>query len=96
MTAVHGSKVKVHYTGTYNHGEVFDSSLEGCPLEFEVGAGQVIPGFEKAVIGMSVGDSKQVRIPEEEAYGPYNPEMMFETDPSQFEEGLAPEAGQQF
>ncbi|NOQ51304.1 MAG: peptidylprolyl isomerase [Desulfuromonadaceae bacterium] len=96
MIAAHGSKVKVHYTGTYDHGEVFDSSSEGCPLEFEVGAGQVIPGFEKAVIGMSVGDSKKVRIPEEEAYGPYNPEMMFETDPSQFEEGLAPEAGQQF
>ena len=97
MTAVAaGSKVKVHYTGTFDDGEVFDTSREAQPFEFEVGTGQVIPGFDKALIGMKVGDTKQVRLPEEEAYGPYNQEMVFDADPSQFEEGLTPEIGQQF
>jgi len=91
-----GNKVKIHYTGTFDDGEVFDSSREVDPLEFEVGAGQVIPGFDNAVVGMAVGESKQVRLLEDEAYGPYNPEMVFVADPSQFEEGLALEIGQQF
>lgn len=91
-----GSKVKIHYTGTFDGGEVFDSSREVEPLEFEVGAGQVIPGFDNAVIGMTVGETKQVRLLEEEAYGPYNQEMVFDADPTQFEEGLIPEIGQQF
>lgn len=96
MTVEKGNKVKVHYTGTYDDGEVFDSSRDAQPLEFEVGAGKVVPGFDKAVVGMAVGESKQVRLLEEDAYGPYNPEMMFVTDHSQFEEGLLPEVGQQF
>ncbi len=97
MTAVAaGNKIKVHYTGTLDDGEVFDSSREAEPLEFEVGAGQVIPGFDQAVVGMQVGESKQVRIPEDEAYGPYNDSMVFDADPSQFEEGLSPQVGQQF
>ncbi len=96
MTVVAGNKVKLHYTGTLDNGEVFDSSRERDPFEFEVGAGQVIPGFDQAVVGMSVGDTKKVHIPEEEAYGPYNEEMVFAADPNQFEEGLSPELGQQF
>ena len=96
MTATNGNKVKVHYTGTFDDGQVFDSSREAQPLEFEVGAGQVIPGFDQAVVGMSVGESKKVRISEEDAYGPYNPEMVFEADHSQFAEGLTPEVGQRF
>ena len=95
-TAASGNKVKVHYTGTFDDGDVFDSSREAEPLEFEVGSGQVIPGFEQAVEGMAVGESKQVRLLEEQAYGPHNPEMVFAADPNQFEEGLAPEVGQQF
>ncbi len=91
-----GNKVKIHYTGTFDDGEVFDSSRDAEPLEFEVGAGQVIPGFDQAVIGMQVGEKKQVRLPEEEAYGPYNQEMVFDADPNQFDEGLIPEVGQQF
>lgn len=94
--AAEGSKVKVHYTGTFDDGEVFDSSREREPMEFEVGAQQVIPGFDQALIGMQVGDSKKVRIPEEEAYGPYNPEMVMEVAPDQFEEGMKVEIGQQF
>jgi len=93
---VNGSKVKIHYTGKFDDGEVFDTSCDAEPLEFEVGTGQVIPGFDKAVLGMEVGASKEVRLPEEEAYGPYNQEMVFPADPEQFENGLALEVGQQF
>ena len=91
-----GNKVKIHYTGTFDDGEVFDSSRDAEPLAFEVGAGQVIPGFDNAVIGMKVGETKQVRLQEDEAYGPYNHEMVFDAAPDQFDEGLIPEAGQQF
>lgn len=91
-----GNKVKIHYTGTFDDGEVFDSSRKVEPLEFEVGTGQVIPGFDNAVVGMAVGEKKQVRLLEDEAYGPYNPEMVFDADPEQFEEGLVLEVGQQF
>ncbi len=91
-----GTKVKIHYTGTFDDGEVFDSSKETDPLEFEVGAGQVIPGFDNAVIGMKIGETKQVRLLEDEAYGPYNQDMVFDADPNQFEDGLSPEVGQQF
>ncbi len=96
MAAEAGNKVKVHYTGTLDDGEVFDSSREAQPLEFEIGAGQVIPGFDQAIQGMEVGESKKVRIPEADAYGAYNPEMVFTTDHSQFEEGVTPQVGQQF
>lgn len=95
--AATGSKIKVHYTGTFDDGEVFDSSRQAeQPFEFEVGAGQVIPGFDNAVVGMKAGETKQVRLTEEEAYGPYNREMVFDADPNQFEDGLSPEVGQQF
>lgn len=94
--AVEGNKVKVHYTGTFDDGETFDSSSGHDPLEFEVGGGQVIPGFDKAVIGMKLGESKKVRIPEEEAYGSFDPEKIIELAINQFEEGLNPEIGQQF
>lgn len=98
MTAVAtGSKIKVHYTGTFDDGEVFDSSRQAQqPFEFEVGSGQVIPGFDDAVVGMKAGETKQVRLTEDEAYGPYNQEMVFDADPNQFEDGLSPEVGQQF
>lgn len=95
--AATGSKIKVHYTGTFDDGEVFDSSRQAeQPFEFEVGAGQVIPGFDSAVVGMKAGETKQVRLTEDEAYGPYNQEMVFDADPNQFEDGLSPEIGQQF
>ena len=65
-----GDTVQIHYTGTLEDGTQFDSSQGREPLEFEVGSGQVIPGFDKAVEGMAVGDSKSVRIEPDEAYGP--------------------------
>ncbi len=94
--AAQGNKVKVHYTGTLDDGVRFDSSEGSDPLEFEVGSGQVITGFEQAVVGMKVGESKKVKIPEADAYGPHNPEMVIESDLGQFEDGLSPEVGQQF
>jgi FKBP-type peptidyl-prolyl cis-trans isomerase 2 len=77
MTAAKtGDTVKVHYTGTLNDGSQFDSSQDREPLEFTLGTGQVISGFNDAVTGMSVGDSKTITIPSDQAYGAHNPEMM--------------------
>ncbi len=64
--------VKVHYKGTLNNGTVFDSSENREPLEFTVGGGNMIPGFEKAVMDMKVNETKKVTIPSVEAYGPVN------------------------
>ena len=71
-----GDKVQVHYTGTLENGEVFDSSRERGPLEFTVGGGQMIKGFDAAVVGMELGDSKKITLPPEEAYGQRNEEMI--------------------
>lgn len=71
-----GQTVKVHYTGTLEDGSQFDSSAGRDPLEFTLGEGQVIPGFEQALSEMSVGDTKTVNIPAEEAYGPHQPELV--------------------
>ena len=69
-TAENGDRVRVHYTGRLEDGQVFDSSRDGEPLEFKVGAGEVIPGFDEAVRGMNVGDTKTVEIEADDAYGP--------------------------
>lgn len=73
-----GDTVRIHYRGTLDDGSEFDSSAGRDPLEFTVGGGQVIPGFENAVAGMAVGESKTVTIPPEEAYGQKNPGMVHE------------------
>jgi peptidylprolyl isomerase len=65
-----GDSVKVHYTGTLTDGTQFDSSQSRDPLEFTLGAGNVIPGFDQGVTGMAAGDTKTIHIPAEEAYGP--------------------------
>ena len=64
-----GSTVKVHYTGTLNDGTQFDSSRERAPLEFTLGSGKVIAGFEDAVKEMEIGQCKTVTIPADKAYG---------------------------
>lgn len=68
-----GDTVRIHYTGTLDDGSTFDSSSGRDPLEFTLGAGQVIPGFDQAVTGMDVGDEQTVEIPAEQAYGPRDP-----------------------
>jgi FKBP-type peptidyl-prolyl cis-trans isomerase 2 len=76
MTTKKGDKVKVEYKGTLDDGTVFDTSEGRAPLEFEVGAGQVIPGFDKAVIGMKKGEKKKVSIKPSEAYGEVDPSLI--------------------
>ncbi|PVA05290.1 FKBP-type peptidyl-prolyl cis-trans isomerase [Thalassorhabdomicrobium marinisediminis] len=68
-----GDTVAIHYTGTLNDGSTFDSSAGRDPLEFVVGSGQIIPGLDKALPGMEVGDKKTVEVPSAEAYGEANP-----------------------
>jgi peptidylprolyl isomerase len=71
-----GSTVKVHYTGKYTNGDVFDTSSGKDPLQFQIGSGQIIPGFESALIGKNIGDSLTVNIQPENAYGQINEELL--------------------
>ena len=73
-----GDTVRVHYTGKLDDGTVFDSSVGGEPLEFTVGSGQLIPGFEKAVTGLAAGEKTTAQIPSDEAYGPHSAEGVIE------------------
>lgn len=90
-----GDKVKVHYHGTLKSGETFDSSQGREPLEFTVGSGQVIKGFDEGVQGMQVGEKKKVEIPVQDAYGEKSSEMIFEFPKSQFPADMNPEVGAQ-
>lgn len=83
-TAKPGDKVKVDYTGKLEDGSVFDSSQPGKPLEFTIGAGQVIAGFETGVLGMKEGETKTVSIPPEKAYGERNEENVAEVPKESF------------
>jgi peptidylprolyl isomerase len=93
--AKNGDTVKIHYSGTLNDGTQFDSSQGREPLEFGLGAGQVIPGFEKAVEGMSVGESKSFTIPPEEAYGAHRAELVQDVPKTALPEDLTPAVGMQ-
>ena len=92
--AVNGNTVKVHYTGTLGDGTEFDSSEGGEPLQFTLGTNQMIPGFERAVYGMRVGESKTITIPMEEAYGPRNEDLIIDIQRSNLPEGNTPQVGQ--
>ncbi len=72
-----GDNVAVHYKGTLTDGTIFDSSEGREPLQFQVGSGMVIPGFDAGVTGMSIGETKTVHIPMEDAYGNASEEMIF-------------------
>jgi FKBP-type peptidyl-prolyl cis-trans isomerase 2 len=88
-----GDTIKIHYRGRLEDGTVFDSSEGREPLEFEVGSGMVIPGFDAGVTGMSAGDKKTIHIPAEEAYGPRHEHMMMEFPRDRFPEDMIPEEG---
>lgn len=89
-----GDKVQIHYTGTLTDGSVFDSSAGHDPLEFKIGGGQVIPGFEEAIIGMQVGESKAVTIPAEKAYGQYQDNLVMKALREQIPPDLDIQVGQ--
>jgi FKBP-type peptidyl-prolyl cis-trans isomerase 2 len=93
--AKNGDTVRLHYTGRLDDGSVFDSSRDRDPLEFTIGEGQVIPGFEAAVNGMAPGEEKQVTIPSDEAYGPRRDDLLMPVSRSQIPEHIEPTVGQQ-
>ena len=93
--AKNGDKVKVHYTGKFESGEVFDTSREREPFEFTLGQGQVIPGFEKEIEGMEIGQTKTITIPPDDAYGQRREDLQVNVNRTEFPEDIKPEVGQQ-
>lgn len=92
--AKQGDTVSVHYTGKLEDGKVFDSSLKREPLQFTLGEGKIIPGFEVAVVGMSAGEKKTITLPPEEAYGPRREDVVVEMGRDKLPEGVEPQVGQ--
>jgi peptidylprolyl isomerase len=92
--AKNGDTVKIHYTGRLQDGTVFDSSSEREPLQFNIGSGQVIPGFEEAVTGMKIGEKKTALIPFDKAYGKRDPSMVMVVDRKHVPAEIDPEVGQ--
>jgi len=90
-----GDRVKVHYTGRLENGAVFDTSKDRQPLEFAIGKGVVIPGFEKGVTGMEVGETKTITVPPDEAYGPRHEELMIDIKKSHLPDNIRPSVGDQ-
>ena len=88
-----GDTVRIHYTGTLDDGTEFDSSAGREPLEFSLGGGQVIPGFDSAVTGMSVGDSKTVTIAPDDGYGPRHEQLVQQVPKSTLPEDIEPAVG---
>lgn len=95
MAVKTGDTVRIHYRGTLEDGSEFDSSAGREPLEFTVGSGQVIPGFDSAVQGMEPGQEKSFTIPADEAYGPHRDEMVLQVSRDQIPPDINPELGDQ-
>jgi len=91
--ATKGNTVKVHYTGKLKDGTIFDSSKDKEPLEFIIGDGKMIKGFDVAVEGMKVGDDKSITIPSDEAYGEKREDMMLDVPLDQVPAEIKPEVG---
>src|SRR5256884_4710357 len=89
-----GDLVKVHYTGRLADGTIFDTSMEREPLEFTLGEGELIPGFEQAVLGMTAGESKTAAILADQAYGPHRAERGIVVERHHLPSDLQPELGQ--
>lgn len=90
-----GDTVRIHYTGTLDDGTKFDSSAGNDPLEFALGSGQVIAGFDNAVDGMAVGESKSVTIPPEEAYGERHEQLVQQVPKTALPDEIEPAVGMQ-
>ncbi len=84
---------QVHYTGTLSDGEVFDSSADREPLEFQIGSAMVIPAFEDAVKSMEIDSEKEISIKADDAYGQYNEDMIQQVSRSEVEKSLPPQEG---
>jgi peptidylprolyl isomerase len=91
-----GNTVAVHYTGRLEDGTVFDSSKDGDPLRFTLGEGQVIPGFEQAILDLEPGQTGTTRISPEEGYGPHRAELIVAIPREQLPPEIQPEIGQHF
>ena len=89
-----GDLVRVHYTGRLADGTIFDTSMEREPLEFTLGEGELIPGFEQAVLGMTTGESKTATILADQAYGPHRAERVIDVERHHLPSDLQPELGQ--
>jgi FKBP-type peptidyl-prolyl cis-trans isomerase 2 len=89
-----GDTVRVAYTGTLQSGDVFDSTDTDKAMEFTIGEKKLIPGFEDAVVGMEQGETKQVTIPSDQAYGQYNDQLVVEVTRSSFPDNIEPQIGQ--
>ena len=96
QVAAKGDTVQVDYTGTLSDGTQFDSSVGKDPLEFTLGTGAVITGFENAILGMKVGETKTVTIPAAEAYGEYNNRAVMEISKDELAPGTLVAVGDQF
>ena len=88
-----GDRVKIHFTGALEDGTVFGSTREEGPFEFTIGEGGVLPGFENAIVGMSVGDTKTISLPPEDAYGQYREYLVFSFEKSEFPPDVELEVG---
>jgi FKBP-type peptidyl-prolyl cis-trans isomerase 2 len=93
MQVKSGDVVRVHYTGTLEDGSQFDSSVGRAPLEFTVGAGQMIAGFDAGVVGMAVGEKKTILIDPDHGYGQKDPTAIIEFPSSNIPEGMTVEVG---
>ncbi len=92
--AEEGKTIKLHYTGKLDDGTVFDSSLEREPLEVKLGTNSVIPGFEKGLLGMTVGEKKTIEVPFDQAYGERTEELIVDVAKTHFPEDSEPQVGQ--
>jgi len=95
LIAKDGDTVKVHYTGRLEDGTIFDSSQGREPLEFTLGDGMVIEGFDTGVVGMSVGQKKTIVVPPEQGYGEYEPAYVRELPRDEINIGVEPQVGMQ-
>ena len=94
MAIKKGDKIKIDYAGTLEDGTEFDNSKKhGKPLEFEVGAGAIIPGLDNAMVGLEKGEEKEITIKPEEAYGPYNDELIKKIEKKALPQDQEPKAG---
>jgi peptidylprolyl isomerase len=88
-----GKFVQIQYTGTFDNGEIFDSNVDGEPLEFQVGSGSIIVGLDRAVIGMNIDDEKKISISPEDGYGEYNKDFVMNIPLAEMQSNFNPEPG---